>query len=1541
MPSNNTMAIRLYRRLFVSSKRAAKEDGIETVLDGNTAVAVTEAAISGAAALGSSFPGVGANQAWRSEQEQRDSNAFGGRISSCETDGPRGALAAAIGLALSGGRATAFISGQDAAAVQDQLRTAANRHLPLVIHLENSALSGQGPALGTGHEAIHLCADSGAFTLVASTVQEAVDFTLIARRVAERALVPGVVAMDGEQTARSLQNVRLASQELAERFIGASDAAIPTPTDAQKMLFGDHRRQVPNWHDLDNPVMHGALQGAEVYALGAIGQSAFFEQHLPTILQQAITDFAAQTGRDYSSVTDFELGTDSAEWPRYSADDAKLVLVAQGSAIETAKAVAAHVLSETGQRVGVVGIHAVRPFPSAEIVGRLRGRANVVVLERAETPLAGDAPLTREIRAAFDQAQENSRYGEQTHPGIPAMDEKARPRLRTVVYGVGGQPVRSADLIALCRDLEQLNGSRHYLGVDLAQRSTSYPKRQVLLDNLNRAYPEIAKQGLRSTIAAPDLRPEKALTIAVHRMTGQGGEGLVDEVGSYLHQLVGGELRSRTGLSWERWGACCTDLVTHAGSGLLDSGDDITVDFSILAAKRPNPLFKPHTQLRDGGALMILSAGTDKAVWQGLSADTRAAVKQKGLTLYAVMPRSKDAKVPGIPAADLTREHLLGGLFKALLDAEAVDVKARRLIPAREEALDNLPSGTSSALLAAFQTGMAAIRKIDYTALDEPARTVAKTDSTPIAVRQLKSKNERHDSLPRFWDQVGILYRDGEADAQTADPYITAGTLPPLTSTFRDLSDTRRMLPAFDPTECTGCGKCWSSCPEGAIGAVAVTPAALIDAGIKIAGGDALRPSGSKIAGRICSQVRTRKAKSGSASALLEEGYAWLSEKMPLPEDRKQAMDEAFAAVNARIGALPVAVTTPLFNDLEAEKKDSGALLALAINPNACKNCGICITVCEPGSMQAEKQDATRLQQAREIWDIWGNTPDTPSEIIEKVSNNPEVGAMAAVMLSRYCAMAVAGGDGAESGSGEKIAVRMALAATEYHQQPLLHSFTKEIAETLQQLKDQIREEIASALPVDNLDALTAGLDQLKSGIVDVGELTSQIETSVEEGNVNAVRLRRLVDLAKALGELHWRLAEGETGLGRSRFGLAIAPGTVAAWAGVFPNNPFQVPVAIDTTGDTAQMAAGLLQGQLREATEAQRLLRAAKLELDQPTGIQQLRDELDGLGWQDLNDQERALCPPLLLVGNDETLAGRGFSQVAWLLKSGLPVKILLLADLGFGLDSGDLRDAAVASSRDPKADLGLMAMAQRVAYVAQSSIAAADHLRQSVREALKYKGPALIHLHVPSPGRHGFSVSQTLQQAELALNSRAFPLFRYNPAAEGVFGSRITLEGNPELNAPWLANEDGTPFTPVQWALSESRFASRFVPITSEDPAPTALDLWLGLEVDARQGKTPFIQLPEEGGERQRIRVDAELAAEIAERAQSWCTLQELAGIKTPFAAVIVQATEERLAKEHEAALAALKSEYQQQSSAQQSGAQAETSAHVREQLLKLAGY
>ena len=58
--------------------------------------------------------------------------------------------------------------------------------------------------------------------LFAANVQEAVDFTYIARRVAEDALVPGLVVMDGEQTALALQDVRLLSPAQVSGLLGSA-----------------------------------------------------------------------------------------------------------------------------------------------------------------------------------------------------------------------------------------------------------------------------------------------------------------------------------------------------------------------------------------------------------------------------------------------------------------------------------------------------------------------------------------------------------------------------------------------------------------------------------------------------------------------------------------------------------------------------------------------------------------------------------------------------------------------------------------------------------------------------------------------------------------------------------------------------------------------------------------------------------------------------------------------------------------------------------------------------------------------------------------------------------------------------------------------------------------------------------------------------------------------------------------------------------------------------------------------------------------------
>ena len=162
-------------------------------------------------------------------------------------------------------------------------------------------------------------------------------------------------------------------------------------------------------------------------------------------------------------------------------------------------------------------------------------------------------------------------------------------------------------------------------------------------------------------------------------------------------------------------------------------------------------------------------------------------------------------------------------------------------------------------------------------------------------------------------------------------------------------------------------------------------------------------------------------------------------------------------------------------------------------------------------------------------------------------------------------------------------------------------------------------------------------------------------------------------------------------------------------------------------SGDAAQLSAGLIEGHLDETTELIRLLRLARLEVDQPDGADWKREALASLRWQDLSAEEVALCPPLILIGSDEMLAGRGLSQLIWLLNSGLPVKVLVLSALDFGLLD--------EPTNNPRASLGLLALAQRNAFVAQTSVADSAHLGESMLRALGHEGPALLQVYAPSP--------------------------------------------------------------------------------------------------------------------------------------------------------------------------------------------------------------
>jgi pyruvate-ferredoxin/flavodoxin oxidoreductase len=266
------------------------------------------------------------------------------------------------------------------------------------------------------------------------------------------------------------------------------------------------------------------------------------------------------------------------------------------------------------------------------------------------------------------------------------------------------------------------------------------------------------------------------------------------------------------------------------------------------------------------------------------------------------------------------------------------------------------------------------------------------------------------------------------------------------------------------------------------------------------------------------------------------------------------------------------------------------------------------------------------------------------------------------------------------------------------------------------------------------------------------------------------------------------------------------------------------------------------------------------------------------------------------------------------------------VLAGLDLGLADGSGLGRNAEASGSAVADLGLVALAHRTAYVVQSSIAFPDHLIDGCLGAFDFEGPALVHVHAPSPQRHGFPTAAAVAQANRAVASRALPLFTFDPNREGVFGSRLELGGNPG---------DAEKATLADWAMTEARFAACFAQLEEDDPAPTPLAEFLALWPGKRSNKTPYVD--SETGTR--LKVLPALVAVAEDRLHSWRTLQELAGVVTPFTAHIQDAAEQAMAAEHKSEIDTLKQDYEAKLQSLRAEVELEFTTRLQQRLTELA--
>src|SRR5512140_1233075 len=254
--------------------------GVETALDGSAAVVAMETAASEAAGAYPITPSTQMGEGWAAAIAEGKRNVNGRRLLFFEPEGEHAAAAVTAGMSMTGLRATNFSSGQGIAYMHESLYAAVGKRLTYVRNVAARAMTKHALNVHAGHDDYHAVDDTGFFQLFAKDVQECADLNLVAHRIAELSLNPGICAQDGFLTSHVIESLLLPERELVKVYLGDPADVIDSPTPAQRLVFGDRRRRVPEMFDFDYPAMLGVVQNQDSYAQGVAAQRPFYFDHI-------------------------------------------------------------------------------------------------------------------------------------------------------------------------------------------------------------------------------------------------------------------------------------------------------------------------------------------------------------------------------------------------------------------------------------------------------------------------------------------------------------------------------------------------------------------------------------------------------------------------------------------------------------------------------------------------------------------------------------------------------------------------------------------------------------------------------------------------------------------------------------------------------------------------------------------------------------------------------------------------------------------------------------------------------------------------------------------------------------------------------------------------------------------------------------------------------------------------------------------------------------------------------------------------------------
>jgi pyruvate-ferredoxin/flavodoxin oxidoreductase len=286
-----------------------------------------------------------------------------------------GASGAVHGALTTGALTTTFTASQGLLLMLPNMFKIAGELTPTVFHIAARSVACQALSIFGDHSDVMAARSTGFALMASNSIQEIMDFALIAQASALESKVPFLHFFDGFRTSSEIQKIEELSYDQMREMIDIK-------------AVHEHRKRGLN---PETPSIRGTSQNPDVFFAARETVNKYY-QAAPAIVQKVMDKFEKIAGRSYK-LFDY-----------VGAPDAERIVIMMGSGTETMEE-AVNYLVKKGEKVGLIKVRLFRPFSIEHFIKAIPSTVKAIaVLDRTKEPGTIGEPLYEDVRTAIGEA---------------------------------------------------------------------------------------------------------------------------------------------------------------------------------------------------------------------------------------------------------------------------------------------------------------------------------------------------------------------------------------------------------------------------------------------------------------------------------------------------------------------------------------------------------------------------------------------------------------------------------------------------------------------------------------------------------------------------------------------------------------------------------------------------------------------------------------------------------------------------------------------------------------------------------------------------------------------------------------------------------------------------------------------------------------------------------------------------------------------------------------------------------------------------------